>query len=850
MKRFSIFLFSLIAAFTLNAQSECGLDNFSYEVIPDGNVFYIAIDQPTNIYENFNVYINDIPMESPDGKFGPFEADCSTFNSIAIFKRQHEECYVIANIGRVCSSDECNIRDLEVSFPECNPNGLVYVTLDFNYSNVSDSFRVKGNGQDYGEFVYSDLPIELGPFPGDCNTEYEFVVQDSKYNNCRAEIDNIIICCPIDCGPPIFEIVDMECSDQKVKMKLFLVEGFYQNNITIKINEEYITNFEIDSNFIYLSGDLPLDIAKHTISVCSVGISEECCFTQEFSTDNCSSGSDCKIYAMEYDVPECQPNEEVFISLDFKYKNTVSDSFIVQGNGVFYGEFAYTDLPVSVGPFQPSCNPNYELVAYDAQDQSCKTVLESIIICCSDHCLEPIFELISMDCDSDLVQIKLELIHPIYGDDLWISVDGDSVLNYKLDYPYVYIETLNNGGEFMELQICTTSSNLEFCCYSQIVDLINCNDNGNCKIGNIQASPSQCNDAEIPYFKLDFEYANVGSKGFSVIGNGHDYGDFSYEDLPILIYVGDSCDVFYEFVVIDNENQCSSEMEYGYFCCTDNCSFKIDETRVKCNDGLITEIAFYLFEETDPIKFYSIYANGLLIGETEINNEFIELNTQIPLDGANQIELTVCDDQCCVSRMLDISECYDDPTECSITNVEISELACASNTLNLVNFVLDFDHQGTSSGQFDIYSLTGLYGTFSYADLPMKIENYPGSDIGLNVLFICDKGTLCCQAKLFSPPTCLIVGPGGDDETTGVQSIHENKFNYIKTNPINNTLILNSPYTINTYHLYSSAGQKVTTVQSINKETLIDTSPYTPGMYLVRIENEAGIKIEKLIIAK
>ena len=90
-----------------------------------------------------------------------------------------------------------------------------------------------------------------------------------------------------------------------------------------------------------------------------------------------------------------------------------------------------------------------------------------------------------------------------------------------------------------------------------------------CEIGEIEATPTECDSSGYFNIIINFEYANTGSQGFTIQGNGITYGNFEYTDLPVILYdlYGDGT-TFYEFVVIDNEfPDCSNYIEFGTWDC-------------------------------------------------------------------------------------------------------------------------------------------------------------------------------------------------------------------------------------------------------------------------------------------
>lgn len=842
MKRFLSIIIILIFASNVDAQGSCSLTTFSYQVKHDGDVFYLIISQPIDIHNNYFVFVNDEMLENDGGEFGPFKANCETAYSLILINKTDETCNVKANIGTICNNnDTCEIGEIEYSISGCNPNGVASIKLDFKYANVSDSFKVRGNDKNYGTFAYTNLPITISPLFPDCQKEYTFVVMDATDENCKQVVEDLRICCNDDCTPPLFEIVSQECDSNDLFLKLKLVEQLPPNAFEININGSIVNSFEVDYPYVYVTSELPANTYSNNITVCTNGYSENCCHTLDFSTEDCSTTGDCFMGNITYFKLGCENELESYILLDFDYQKPASDSFEVMSDGKNYGTFAYADLPIRIGPFISDCESEYKLGISDSKNPNCGNSREGLTICCNQSCLEPIFEIIETECYDYNFGLKLKVIHPLVSNTLQVILNGEISNSYQIDFPYLYIKGAPDSSGINELTLCSLQASGETCCYSQKFQL-DCSTNGACEIGDIKVEPIDCNDANLPGFYINFDYKNVGNEGFSLKGNGIDYGDFKYENLPIFVNIQDNCEINYEFVVIDNEVECYNFIEYGFYCCSDNCSFTLDDTRVKCNDGLVTEVAFYLFEATDPIKEYSVYLNNEFIGETSKNNTFLEFPVQVNLETIEQLELTVCDNECCVTKNLDISDCFIPPVECEISNVRTSQVICGEQGLT---FKLDFDHKGTGSNEFEVFSIFGKVGTFKYSDLPITVKNFPAVNLGLNVLFICDKGSFCCQAHLFSSPFCFSTN-GGISYVDDVPVASSNR--YIRQNPSNYNLILDSPFENTVYQIIDGSGKLVKTIKADQLETEVDVSDLHSGLYMVRIENKEEIKIEKLII--
>jgi hypothetical protein len=715
--------------------------------------------------------------------------------------------------------------------------------LDFKYENTdSEYFTVKGNGQEYGTFAYADLPVEIGPFEPHCDVLYEFVINDKANPDCKNYIENVIICCPIVCEHPIFEILDIECTSDRIFMKLELLNNQSFTALNIFINNSPIDSFEIDYPYVYLSHGNVFSSIVNTITICTPFItSEECCHSETFTLEDCNPNEECRIGDIEFSYPECNGSGLVMITLDFKFEHPASDHFAVKGNGNEYGIFSYADLPIEIGPFESNCDKEYEFVVYDLVDPNCYNYIDGINICCPDICIEPVFEIVDIECGDAQFRMKLELINPLLSDEIMIMINNTIVDEYEIDWPYIY---LTHPLLFISLEnnisICVAPSSGQLCCYTQSFTLDDCIPN--CEIGEIKVEESNCNGTEIPHVIINFEYANVGQEGFTLKGNGVNYGSFFYQDLPIRIPVEYDCTQFYEFVVIDNQyDYCSNYIEYGPLCCDDNCSFVAEDIRVRCENGIITEVAFFLFEATDPIKSYEVFVNGELIGIIEENNnQFFEFATQIPINPNEDYVLTICDETCCKDFKMDIGDCA--PEECDINTISTTEMSCTDNGLQ---FVLNFEHSGTSGETFNVYSIFGFHSSHSYDDLPVKIEGFPYVNFNVNILFVCDNDSFCCGAHIFQPPQC---NPLIKDSSDIMEA--EQDFIFLKQNPVNDNVFLISPFPETHYTIYDSEGNMVRKISSTDKETIVNANDLDSGLYFVQIQTINGVKTEKLIISK
>ena len=270
-------------------------------------------------------------------------------------------------------ANECEIGELEVTVLDCDSNGYFNVSLDFDYANVGDEgFSIKGNGNDYGDFEYEDLPVLIGPLEGDGETEYEFVVIDNQFDECSnwTEID------PVDCednGEECFiselTIDDHPCEEGNFNVYLnFEYENVSEEGFILYVNNDLYDDYSYE--------DLPLNIGPflgdgETIYHFLVRDqeTEDCASDANFGPIDCEG--DCNIWDMEAIALPCNDENEFEVLLNFLYENIGDEGFEVRGNGNNYGTFEYEDLPITLGPFVADGSTEYEFESRDKQFDYC-----------------------------------------------------------------------------------------------------------------------------------------------------------------------------------------------------------------------------------------------------------------------------------------------------------------------------------------------------------------------------------------------------------------------------------------------------------------------------------------------
>lgn len=180
---------------------------------------------------------DDIPL-----LIGPLLGDGSTIYEFVVTDNEFEDCSDWTAIDPVnCMGGNCEIGDIEVCILPCNENDEFNVLIDFGYANTSDQFNIHGNGINYGTFLYTNLPIELGPFQGDGTTVYEFGIVDVVHDNCG----NSTAIDPVSCdGETAFinfttQVISCEADMYELQMDFDVINGGDQGFMVMGNGEVY-----------------------------------------------------------------------------------------------------------------------------------------------------------------------------------------------------------------------------------------------------------------------------------------------------------------------------------------------------------------------------------------------------------------------------------------------------------------------------------------------------------------------------------------------------------------------------------------------------------------------------------
>ncbi len=434
----------IVCAFTLNAYSACELYNLTItrSDCDKDKKFYLTFDfQYKDVGECFTIKGNgknygSFKYHNLPVTIGPFTGDCKTQYEFLIQDCKHSTCKIVTHYDKVCCETPCELSDMYVEKLHCDAEGTFCVSINFKKTGHSTCFKLTGNGKNYGKFSYSQLPLKICGLKGDCETEYEFTATDCEHHECTVSETLGIVCCEKACKLSDLKIEKTDCDK----------DGNFYVHINFKYSDASDC-FKVSGNgkdygsFKYTQLPIKLGpfkgdcktVYEFKIKDCK---DEHCTLSKELGKVCCDK-KECSIKDLKIEKTDCDKTNHFYVFINFKYSNT-SPCFIIKGNGINYGTFDYTQLPVKLGPFKGDCKKHYEFIVIDCENEHCKASKSIGKICC-DHKKDDNEEILRK-ADSGIQTLEAEAWNPAYQrQDLISSIQQSSDriairLNRQIEY--------------------------------------------------------------------------------------------------------------------------------------------------------------------------------------------------------------------------------------------------------------------------------------------------------------------------------------------------------------------------------------------------------------------------------
>ena len=672
-----------------------------------------------------------------------------------MLRRLLATCLTLNSLYLVMLAQPCEITAVNATALACQGNNFL-VSVNLNVSNpASPGFTLAGNGVIYGTYLYSDLPVTVGPLLGDDESVYEFIAWDVEDATCQ----NFTTLPASNCGPICsisnFNLEFVACVSNQSAIVVF---DFDVTNPTGNTFDLYNDSGENLGTWLYSSLPVTLPFfevngaAPITVTVCDHD-NNACCETFTVPAIDCNPNN-CEIFSVVLD-PECTGNN-FLLHLDFGYDNPASDSFTLTGNNLNFGTFGYNELPITVGPLNGNSNISWAFTIADSENPACSANEVLGVYHCPPPCNILGMDALALECNgNEAYALMIGLDIEGEGDNGFAVFSENAYYgSYNYNQLPLTLPAYEGSGEFLDIVSVCDNENLG-CCSTTPFEALLC---AGCIIYNLTATPLPCNAEDEIFVQIDFDHQNNSTEGFEITGNGDNYGQFAYEDLPVLVgpFVGDGSQYF-EFVVTDLVNPlCFDAVELGFVDCDTICELSnlvVETGECTGNNVYVLHVDFD-YQGVSGVGF-DLYANGDLYGTFSYDDLPLTLE-DFPSNGSGTDTITVCETGnsiCCASLAFDAPDCA-----CSIYDVSAQNLDCTSDSTFAVS--VEFFYENLPSNSVDVFLDGALIGFYNVADIPLII-NVPGGD-GTAVITICANDlNNCCASVVIElmscePPPCNI----------------------------------------------------------------------------------------------
>ncbi|MBK8955832.1 MAG: hypothetical protein IPM34_09765 [Saprospiraceae bacterium] len=685
------------------------------------------------------------------------EGNCLTEYEFVIKDCLNNTCQRAFALGKVCCENECAIYDPVIEKTDCDSDRKFFVFLNFKYKNTSSCFNVFVNNDLTGTYKYTQLPLKLGPFEGDCQTARLFQIVDCDKELCNLKIELPKVCCEATCKISNIKIERSACdSNQKFFAFLSFQSQNTSDSFTIKVNGASMGKFKY-GNASYKFGPLQADcrtkygilIQDHKDLHCAEDTlwGPVCCDTMNMP---------CKLYDLVVEKSQCDSNKQFYVHINFKYQS-VSNCFRVKGNGHSYGEFRYGQLPIKLGPFNGDCTTSYEFNIEDCEKPDCRIVKELGKVCC-DSGTEPckLYEMryeIEKCKDPHFFSLFLNFNHKNTSDCFKVKLNGNQLGIFNYNQLPVHFDSLLADCK-TEYKIVVQDCHDASCALEKNIGVVCCDTmNTKCVIREVLAERTECNADNQFYVFLKVRGENT-SECFKVVGNGHDYGEFKYANQPIKLgpFKGD-CTTAYEFIITDCiYKECKFEKVIGKVCCDQNCEINnLVVERTPCN----SDNQFYAvlnFNYSGTSDCFKVAGNGKNYGLFKYSQLPVRIGP-LPADCNTPYEFVVFDchaNECKADVNLGIVCC--DSIDRELYNYEMVRTDCLPDSTFKLKIKFNYRHVSDS---FHLL-INGIHdGTFAYNALPVTSGTLKADCRTIYTIKIIDqKDTSISLTRYLERPCC------------------------------------------------------------------------------------------------
>ncbi len=485
---------------------------------------------------------------------------------------------------------------------------------------------------------------------------------------------------------------------------------------------------------------------------------------------NCSI-FDLTASVVQFDSTTCA----YFVLLDFQHSGT-TNQFHVKGNGVNYGTFEYSQVPVTIGPITAgSSTPQVlEFIVQDAVFQDCSNQTTLTVPACVPNHICDITNL-TVDvgnCSPNLgtysINVDFDVSSP--GNDFFELHTAGGLLGV---FPLSALPlTLPNfpwgGGVHDILKVCIKGN--PDCCETIEFLAPDCV-TPNCGITDLFVDTGDCLSDSTYKAKIGFHLSNAISilDSFSLYLNGSLQGVFAINQLPLTTVFetnGNPLAIVKVCATLLSGATCCIEKEYAVPNCFPPCGIKNlkIETDSCTSDSTFGVWVNFMVNDSTAVDSFQLWGNGQSLGTFGMN----QLPLNIPNFEWNGLifnNIRVCTGNaiaCCREIQFLAPDCLPFDS-CEVTSIFVKTSPCTSDST--YNLTLNFNATNPGNGTFIVWTNGVLLDTFNLSEVPLFIPNFPWNGGGNDLVTVCIGGSNgpsptpnsigCCKSKEFPVPDCL-----------------------------------------------------------------------------------------------
>ncbi len=629
------------------------------------------------------------------------------------------------------------------------------------------------------------------------------------------------------------EIEIVECLEGSYYLYVgFNQDEFPSDSFKINVNGEVFAPFFYEESPIIVGPIMDNCEEEVTAYIEDLG-NPECGIYYDLGIVCCHN---CNLFEPSFSSVECDDQNLIIYDLNVLSSNPNSNEYNVYANGLYIETRKYTDSIPTLVPLS-ILDQLWLLTLCDVQDSSCCTTIEMENPCLIDveGCGIQGFEY-EIDCKDD----GSFNVYGYYNSDLAgnFHVFANGVFAGTMSYQqedFVIEDLAGDCETIYEFKLVNAENTC--CVYEFSLDEPVCCDASECDWEWFELTHTNCLDGEF-YAVIYYGVTNPLSDFFNVVGNGQNYGSFTYQEngfIEIGPLQGD-CETIYEFIFFDGTSEaCFGETYFEEpICCEPidtECGFDVGWEVSECNE----EGLFYLTLFVSP---FSNDCDGFTILDDQGNNfGFFDYSTDLVyiegLEGDCETNyifyiIDLCQDSCFYVFDLEEPVCCEESSPCEIVSVVTEYFPCDEN--GNYEMVISVNQDGSGS-LFNLYLDNEYFGTFNYDESSIELGSFSGSNGAIHDILIIDANDPTCMMHIFFSQECDESGFASPLEPLFL--VNDQQVEFV------------SPESISSLRLFTATGSKLKQLNAVDTYLNVD---YPAGIYVMELIIEGKRSTHKIFI--